>query len=55
MWAKVESGSVVDLYPFPKKLTINNIQYDKNIFSMWTSAELEAKGIYQVVEDNTNL
>ena len=55
MWAKVESGSVVDLYPFPKKLTIDNIQYDRNIFNMWTSAELKAKGIYQVVEDNTNL
>jgi len=55
MWAKVESGNVVDLYPFPKKLTIDNIQYDKNIFNMWTTAELEAKGIYQVVEDNSNL
>ena len=55
MWAKVESGSIVDLYAFPKKLTLDNIQYDKNIFSMWTSAELEAKGIYQVVEDNSNI
>ena len=55
MWAKVESGNVVDLYPSPRKLTIDNIQYDKNIFNMWTTAELEAKGIYLVVEDNTNL
>ena len=55
MWAKVESGSITELYPFPKKLTLDNIQYDKNIFSMWTTAELEAKGIYQVVEDNSNL
>tara|TARA_B110001450_G_scaffold220701_1_gene216317 strand:- start:107 stop:703 length:597 start_codon:yes stop_codon:yes gene_type:complete len=55
MWAKVESGSVVDLYPFPKKLTINNIQYDKNIFSMWTEAELNAVSIHKIIEDNTNL
>ena len=55
MWAKVESGSIVELYPFPRKLTIDNIQYDKNIFNMWTTSELEAKGIYLVVEDNTNL
>lgn len=55
MWAKVESGSVVDLYPFPRKLTINNIQYDKNIFSMWTEAELNAVSIHKIIEDNTNL
>ncbi len=55
MWAKVESGSVIEIYPSPKKLTIDNIQYDKNIFSIWTAAELQAKGIYQVVEDNSNL
>jgi len=55
MWAKVESGSVVDLYAFPRKLTINNIQYDKNIFSMWTEAELNAVSIHKIIEDNTNL
>jgi len=55
MWAKVESGNIVDLYAFPKKLTLDNIQYDRNIFSMWTSAELKALGIYEVVIDNTNL
>ena len=29
--------------------------YPANIMSMWTASELEAIGIYEVVEDNTNL
>jgi len=30
-------------------------QYPANIFSLWSSSELEAIGIYEVVIDNTNL
>jgi len=29
--------------------------YPSNIMSMWTASELEAIGIYEVVQDNTNL
>ena len=54
MWAKVESGSVTELYARPKQLTIGDVNYPSNIFTMWTSSELEALGIYEVVEDNTN-
>ena len=54
MWALVESGSVSKIYTRPKQLTLGDVNYPSNIFSMWTSSELEAIGIYEVVVDNTN-
>ena len=55
MWAKVESGSVTQVYTSPKSLTIGDIQYPSNIFQLWSKSELEAIGIYEVEIDNTNL
>ena len=55
MWAKVESGSVTQVYTRPKSLTIGDIQYPSNIFQLWSKSELEAIGIYEVEIDNTNL
>ena len=55
MWALVESGSVSKVYTRPKSLTIGDVQYPRNIFNLWTSSELEAIGIYEIVIDNTNL
>ena len=55
MWALVESGSVSKVYTRPTKLTVGDIQYPSNIFMLWTSSELEAIGIYEVVVNNTNL
>ena len=54
MWALVESGSVSKTYMRPKAITIGDVNYPSNIFSVWTSSELEAIGIYEVVIDNTN-
>ena len=54
MWALVESGSVSKVYTRPTKLTVGDIQYPSNIFMLWTSSELKAIGIYEVVIDNTN-
>tara|TARA_R110000765_G_scaffold114379_1_gene207161 strand:+ start:894 stop:1490 length:597 start_codon:yes stop_codon:yes gene_type:complete len=54
MWALVESGSVTKVYNRPRPLTIGDVSYPSNIFTMWTSSELEALGIYEVVIDNTN-
>ncbi len=54
MWALVESGSVSKVYTRPTKLTLGDIQYPNNIFMLWTSSELEAIGIYEVIIDNTN-
>ena len=55
MWARVESGSVTEVYTSPKALTIGNVQYPRNIFQLWSEAELKAIGIYIVEIDNTNL
>ena len=54
MWALVESGSVTKIYTRPKSLTLGDVNYPSNIFSVWTSSELEAINIYEVVMDNTN-
>ena len=55
MWAKVESGSVTEVYTRPKQLTIGDVQYPKNIFQLWSSSELEAIGIYEITINSTNL
>ena len=54
MWALVESGSVTKVYSRPRALTIGDVSYPQNIFTMWSSSDLNALGIYDVVIDNTN-
>jgi len=55
MWALVESDNVTQVYTRPKGLTIGEVNYPSNIFMLWSSSELEAIGIYEVVIDNSNL
>jgi hypothetical protein len=55
MWALVENNSVSRTYARPTAVIIGDIQYPANIMSMWTASELEAIGIYEVVDDNSNL
>ena len=55
MWAKIESDTITGLIPRPKAINIGDVQYPQNIFSLWSVAELEAIGIYEVTVDNTNL
>ena len=54
MWALVEDSTITKILNNPKRLIINDIQYSRKIFSLWSVAEKEAKGIYEVVFDNTN-
>jgi hypothetical protein len=55
MWALLNSDNTVNkILTRPKALSIGDVNYPSNIFSMWTSAELEALKIYEVVVDNTN-
>ena len=54
MWALVESNNVTQVYTRPKAITISDVNYPSNIFMLWSSSELEAIGIYEVVIDNTN-
>ena len=55
MWALVESDNITKVYTRPKGLTIGEVNYPSNIFMLWTSSELEAIGIYEIVIDNSNL
>jgi len=54
MWALVENNQVTQVYTRPKAITIGDVSYPQNIFMLWSSDELEAIGIYQVVVDNSN-
>ena len=55
MWALLNSDNTINkILTRPKALTIGDVNYPANVFSMWTSAELEALKIYEVVIDNTN-
>jgi len=54
MWALVENNEVSKVYNNPKAITIGENQYPQNIFNVWSSEELEAIGIYEVVIDNSN-
>jgi len=54
MWALVESNNVTQVYTRPKALTIGDVNYPSNIFMLWSISELNAIGIYEVIEDKTN-
>jgi len=55
MWALVENDSVSKVYQKPKAITIGDVNYPSNIFSLWSASELEAINIYEVVVDDSNL
>ena len=54
MWALIEDGSITKHLSGNRGITIGDTQYSRNIFSLWSKSEREAKGIYEVVWDNTN-
>ena len=54
MWALVENDQVSKVYNRPKAITIGDVNYPQNVMSSWSSDELEAIGIYEVVVDNSN-
>jgi len=54
MFALVEDNAFVKIINSSKGITIGDNQYPKTIFSLWSNAEREAIGIYEVVMDSTN-
>lgn len=54
MWAIIEDSEIVKIINNPKRLTIDDIKYSPKIFSLWTVEEKEAKGIFEIVHDNSN-
>ena len=54
MYALVEDNTITKTYNNPRGMTIGGVQYPQNIHSLWTESNLNAIGIYTVIEDNTN-
>ena len=54
MWALVTDNTITKTLNNPRGLIIDDIQYSRKIFSLWSVSEKEAKGIYEVVFNNTN-
>ena len=52
MWALVEDGSITKLINNPKGMVIGDTRHSRKIFSLWSKSELEAKGIYEVIQNN---
>ena len=54
MYAIITDGSISRYINKPKALTIGDVQYPANIFSIWTASQLAAIGIIAVTFDNSN-
>jgi len=54
MFVLVENDSITKTLNTNRGITIGEIQYPRAIYTLWTSAEREAIGIYEVVFDNSN-
>ena len=54
MFALVESGSITKYLSGNRGITLNDLQYPRAIYTLWTEAERNAIGIYSIVYDDTN-
>jgi len=54
MFALVQDGSITKTLSGNRGITLEGIQYPRAIYTLWSAAEREAIGIYEVVFDNTN-
>jgi len=54
MFALVQDGSITKYFSGNQGITLGDIQYPKQIFTLWTKSEREAIGIYEVEFDTTN-
>ena len=54
MWALINSDNEIEeIIRFPKTLTIDNIKHPRTIFNTWTWEQLNAIGIYEVIDNGT--
>jgi hypothetical protein len=54
MFALVESGSITKFLNGNKGIQLGDLKYPRAIYTLWTEAERNAIGIYEVVFDDTN-
>ena len=52
MYALITDGSIAKYLSGNRGITIGSIQFPQNIFTLWTAAEKEAIGIYEVIQNN---
>lgn len=54
MWALInEDNSIAEIIRFPRSITINNVKHPRAIFTKWSWADLNAIGIYEVLDNGT--
>ena len=54
MFALVQDGSIIKHLSGNHGITLGDMQYPQNIFTVWSAAEREAIGIYEIVHNNNN-
>jgi hypothetical protein len=54
MHALVENNEITKLITNPRSIVIGDVRYPAKIFSVWSSSELNAIGIYEVITNSSN-
>jgi len=54
MYALVTDNEITKFINHPKAMVIGDVQYPAKIFQLWSTSELNAIGIYEVVFDDSN-
>ena len=54
MYALVEDNNITKFINHPKSMVIGDVRYPAKIFQLWSTSELNAIGIYEVVFDDSN-
>jgi hypothetical protein len=54
MYAIVEDNNITQYINYPKSVVIGDVRYPAKIFQLWSQAEKEAIGIYEVITDSSN-
>ena len=54
MYAIVTDNEITKFINHPKSLVIGDVRYPAKIFQLWSTSELNAIGIYEVVFDKSN-
>jgi len=54
MFALIDNQQITKFFSGNKGVTIEDVQYPKSIFTLWSEAERNAIGIYEVTVDTTN-
>jgi hypothetical protein len=54
MYAVVENNNITQFINYPKSIVIGDVRYPAKIFQLWSNAEKNAIGIYEVEYDHSN-